>query len=169
MLSFDIRSLQSRAVIVDTALPSDDPVWEEGDPTPDGSVDVGGRLSAAGPSRFYWHGRIAGDLVLPCRRCLLDVRVHVDDEAHLIFAETGDEDTDDPDVYQFDPSASELDLRPAIRELWLVAAPSFAVCREDCKGLCPRCGTDLNAGPCDCPTASDSPWDALRKLDRTSK
>ena len=44
----------------------------------------------------------------------------------------------------------ELDLRPSVREQWLLAVPSFVLCREDCKGLCPHCGADLNLGPCGC-------------------
>jgi uncharacterized protein len=94
----------------------------------------------------------------------------VSDEAHIIFAESEDEDADDPDVYQLDPNDQELDLRPAIREEWLLAAPSFALCRDDCKGLCPRCGLDLNTGTCQCEdTSSDPRWDALKKHDSSSR
>jgi uncharacterized protein len=170
MLSFDIRSLESHAVVVDEDLPATEPVWEEDDPKPDAAVRVSGRLSAAGPGRFYWHGRIEGDVTLECSRCLAEAHAHVADEAHLIFAEPGDEDTDDPDVYTIDPQALELDLRPAIREQWLLAAPSFALCREDCKGMCPRCGADLNAGPHDCSQQEADPrWDTLRKMKESSK
>jgi uncharacterized protein len=170
MLSFDIRSLESHAVVVDEDLPATDSVWEEDDPKPDAAVRVSGRLSAAGPGRFYWHGRIEGDVTLECSRCLAEAHAHVADEAHLIFAEPGDEDTDDPDVYTIDPQALELDLRPAIREQWLLAAPSFALCREDCKGMCPRCGADLNAGPHDCSQQEADPrWDTLRKMKESSK
>lgn len=170
MLSFDLRSLESHAVVVDEDLSSDDAIWQPGDATPSGPVHVSGRLSAAGPGRFYWHGRVEGDVTVSCRRCLTDTRAHVADETHVVFAEHGDETTvDDPDVYQLDPKAQELDLRPAIREQWLLAVPAFALCREECKGLCPTCGTDLNAGPCDCPPPTDSTWDALRKLDRSSR
>jgi uncharacterized protein len=169
MLSFDIRSLESRAVHVDHELAPDDPIWETGDPVPEAGVHVSGRLSAAGSGRFYWHGRVEGDVALPCRRCLNNAHAHVSDEAHLIFAEAGNEETDDPDVYRLDPREAELDLTPAVRELWLLAAPSYALCREDCKGLCARCGADLNADPCDCPPMTDSRWDALTKLDRSTR
>ncbi|HVX38935.1 MAG TPA: DUF177 domain-containing protein [Gemmatimonadaceae bacterium] len=169
-MSFDIRSLESHAAVVDEALSNDDAVWQTNDPKPAGAVHVTGRLSAAGAGRFYWHGRIEGDVVLDCSRCLAEARAHVEDEAHLIFAERGAEETDDPDVYELDPRADELDLRPAIREQWLLAAPTFALCREDCQGLCPRCGADLNAGPHDCSQHEADPrWDALRKLDQPSK
>ena len=170
MLSFDIRSLDSHAAVVDEQLSAHDEVWEEDDPKPVDAVHVTGRLSAAGTGQFYWHGRIEGDVALECSRCLTDTVAHVNDEAHIIFAEVGDENTDDPDVYRLDPTAAELDLRPAIREQWLLAAPSFALCREDCKGLCPRCGVDLNAGPHDCSQQEADPrWNALRKLDESSK
>ena len=170
MLSFDIRSLESHAVVVDEDLSATDSIWEEEDPKPDGAVHVTGRLSAAGPGRFYWHGHIEGDVTLECSRCLAEAHAHVVDEAHLIFAEPGDEDTDDPDVYELDPQALDLDLRPAIREQWSLAAPSFALCREDCKGMCPRCGADLNAGTHDCNHREADPrWDTLRKLKESSK
>jgi DUF177 domain-containing protein len=167
MLSFDIRELESQAVIVDGALGPDDPIWEAGDAVPSGVVRVTGRLSAAGAGRFYWHGRIAGTAVLPCRRCLTETSVAVEDEAHLIFAEAGDEEADDPDVYMFGVRDKELDLRPAVRELWVLNAPAYALCREDCKGYCASCGADLNGGPCGCPPASESRWDTLRKLNQT--
>ena len=72
---------------------------------------------------------------------------------------------DDPDVYPFDETAAMLDLRPAIRETWLLSVPGFALCRDECKGLCPNCGTDWNNGTCDCaPATSESRWDALRAI-----
>lgn len=173
MLSFDVRSLESHAAVVDEDLSADDPVWESGDPKPVKAAHVTGRLSAAGPGRFYWHGRIEGDVALECNRCLADTSAHVSDETHLIFAESGAEETDDPDVYQLDPREIELDLRPALREQWLLAAPTFALCREECKGLCGQCGADLNAdlntGPHECAhDESDPRWDALRKLKQSS-
>src|SRR3712207_5725147 len=161
MLSFDIRSLRERAASVDAQIAPDDPIWQEGDPQPAGPVRVTGRLSAAGADRFYWHGRIEGAVALDCRRCLTETSAAVRGEVHLIYAEEGD--PDDPDVYAIDAGARELDLRPAVREQWLLDAPAFALCRPDCKGLCPTCGTDLNAGDCDCAPVAQSRWDALRK------
>ena len=168
MLSFNIRDVEREAVHVDGHLPGDDPVWQEGDPVPAGAVHVVGRLSKAGPGQFYLRGRVEGVAAGSCRRCLSPARVAVSDDLNLVFAEDGDETTDDPDVLRIPPRAQVLDLRPSIREQWLLSAPAFAVCREDCKGLCPSCGADLNAGECTCPTQhADTRWDALRSL-RTS-
>ena len=163
MLVFDKRAVQAKAAVVDDALAPDDPVWQPDDPTPSGPVRVTGRLSGAGSGRFYWHGKISGTAVFPCRRCLTDATVDVQDEAHVIFAEAGSDETDDPDVQVLDERSHNIDLRPTVREQWLLNVPSYAVCREDCKGLCPSCGKDLNAGPCNCPETRDSRWDALRK------
>src|SRR3954471_3880751 len=168
MLSFDIRSLSDRAVNVDDTLSADDPVWQEGDPKPSEPLQVKGRLSAAGPGQFYWHGTIAGGVSMECRRCLGDAEAHVSEDAHIIFAEAGTESVeDDPDVYLLDARAPELDLRPALREQWLLNVPSYVLCRVDCKGLCPTCGAELNLAPCSCKSSSADPrWDALRKLQR---
>jgi len=73
MLSFDIRSLEQHGVNVDAMLSPDDPVWQDEDPKPSGPLHVTGRLSTAGVGRFYWHGRIEGDVAMPCRRCLVVV------------------------------------------------------------------------------------------------
>jgi uncharacterized protein len=163
MLSFDIRELQERAALVDHVLPGEDPVWREGDVRPRDGVRVKGRLSSAGVGRFYFHGTVAGSVADECRRCLKDAMADVQDEVYLIFAEPGGPETEDPDVYQIDGAARELDLRPAVREQWLLSAPAFLLCRADCRGLCPTCGADLNAGDCGCPPQTDSRWEALRR------
>ena len=164
MLSFDMRSVEAKAVQVDAELSLQDDVWQHGDQVPATPLRVAGRLSSAGSGKFYWHGRLQGDVTIPCRRCLVDTTVHVQDEAHVIFAEAGSDEADDPDVVVLDDRSNQLDLRPVVREQWLLNVPAYALCREDCKGLCPRCGKDLNAGPCDCAASPDSRWDALRAV-----
>jgi uncharacterized protein len=164
MLSFDIGSLQEHAARVDGFLAEDDAVWQEGDPKPASPIHVTGRLSKAGSGRYYWSGRIEGAVEGSCRRCLTTLSAPVREEVHFIFAETDDAEADDPDVFALPAGAHQIDLRPAIREQWLLSAPTFALCRDDCKGLCPRCGADLNVVPCTCEAETDSRWDALRKL-----
>lgn len=164
MLQFDIRAVEAKAVQVSAELPPDDPIWQPGDPVPAQPLRVSGRLSAAGAGKFYWHGRLEGDLVLPCRRCLADTTAHVKGEAHVIFAEAGSEEAEDPDVYVLDERASRIDLRAAVREEWMLNAPAYVECREGCRGFCATCGKDLNEGPCECPASRDTRWDALRKI-----
>jgi len=167
MLVFDLRSLSSAAATVNDVLPATDPVWESGDRRPMAEVRVTGRLSSAGPGRFYFSGSIAGVVHDECRRCLQEVETPVGERVQLVFTEMGQDDADEPDVYEFDGRTHELDLRPAIREQWLLIVPSFAQCRVDCAGLCPSCGADLNAGPCGCAPAIDDRWAALRESTRS--
>lgn len=166
MLSFDIRTLESTAALVDGDLRADDPIWIAADTRPLDAVHVEGRFSSAGNGRFYFSGRFTGAVKLGCRKCLTEVTREVSEDAHFLFAPSDDPTTeDDPDVFTYDPGAHQLDVRPAVREGWLLSAPAFVDCREDCKGLCLKCGADLNQGPCECgPATTDARWDALRQM-----
>jgi uncharacterized protein len=90
------------------------------------------------------------------------VVVDVDDPVRLLFTE--DEDNDDPAAVILPPRAADIDLGDAIREALILAMPEYPLCREDCRGLCPRCGADLNQGPCACPPVPDPRWGALEAL-----
>jgi uncharacterized protein len=58
-----------------------------------------------------------------------------------------------------------IDITEDVRQTVLIAVPLKLLCREECLGLCPHCGKDLNEGPCDCrPVEVDSRWDKLRAL-----
>jgi len=98
-----------------------------------------------------------------CRRCLSPVAVKVSAAAAALFTHDP-EALEDPDAYRLAPDATEIDLAPAVREELLLAVPRFLLCREDCRGLCPRCGQDLNAGPCGCAPTADPRWRALESL-----
>ena len=66
----------------------------------------------------------------------------------------------------------QIDLSQAVREQILLSVPASPLCREDCKGLCPRCGKDLNDGDCGCDRkAIDPRWSALEgiQLDKKEK
>ncbi|MGO0122167.1 YceD family protein [Desulfothermobacter acidiphilus] len=61
-------------------------------------------------------------------------------------------------------SGEELDLAPCVLESLVLALPMKPLCREDCAGLCPECGHDLNQGPCSCSLAPLDPrWAELGK------
>ena len=169
MLSYDLRNLESVAARVDATLPAGDPVWEDGDTTPVDGIRVTGRLSTAGSDRYYFSGRLEGRAQGMCRRCLVPVERPVEEEVHVLFAEAGGEDEDDPDVFPIEGRDRELDLRPAIREQWLLAVPQFVLCRDDCRGLCHGCGMDLNTGACECAPRQDPRWDALRSPDASAR
>jgi uncharacterized protein len=164
MLCFDLRTLESNAVRVDGVLGPDDAVWESDDSRPTEGIHVSGRLSSAGGGKFYFSGRIEGVVAGSCRRCLTGTVASIDEELHLLFVESGVDEAEEPDVYVISAREHALDLRPAIREEWILAVPSFAVCVESCQGLCPHCGANLNEARCSCSASVDPRWSALAAL-----
>jgi uncharacterized protein len=120
-------------------------------------------------------GRFAADMMTSCKRCLADVSVPVSADftlnlvpKSLIRGDSVSEKEDDGGparVGSFDLSDADaelfngrtIDLDPILREQVLLALPMNVVCREDCKGLCPSCGRDLNEGPCQCESQTGDP------------
>lgn len=164
MLCFNIRDLESRAESVEGTLEAHDAVWADNDVRPlHHGVRVQGRLSAAGSGRFYFSGTLEGIAASSCRRCLADIEVRVSEAVQVLFAESGIDEAEEDDVVPIAAGDRELDMRPAVREEWLLAVPPFALCRENCKGICPSCGSDLNSGACDCAPPVDARWRGLRE------
>lgn len=165
MLRIDIRKLESQAQGIDAMLDSLDPVWQEGDVLPeDPGVHVVGRLSSAGTGRFYFSGRFSGKAGVECRRCLTVFSAAVSEELNVLFAVAELDEAEEDDVVLIPKDEWEIDLRPVVREEWLLSVPSFALCREDCLGLCPSCGVDRNRETCNCLPSVDPRWEALRAL-----
>src|SRR5437762_12684845 len=163
MLQVDLRELSGGPVITRAELAAVDPLLEGLGVVLAGPVQVTGRLHAAGEGRFYWQGSLRAQLAGECRRCLVPVPVAVVSDIRALFTQDPDA-LEDPDSYPLARDATQIDLRPALREELLLAVPQWVVCREDCRGLCPRCGKDLNAGPCGCPPAADPRWQPLAAL-----
>ena len=69
-------------------------------------------------------------------------------------------------AYEWADHPEILDVSADVREDLLLEIPSFPLCRDGCKGLCPHCGQDLNEGSCDCrpPEGGPSRWSALDGL-----
>jgi uncharacterized protein len=118
-------------------------------------------LTAEGSSVFA-RGSIDGWVEVACSRCIGAVRVAIHERVHVTFLprnqvpqdfELDDDEEiepteDDLDLYPYDND--EVDLEPLLREQVILALPFAPLCRDDCKGLCTNCGTDLNQQSCDC-------------------
>ena len=164
MLRVDLRELaQGRAVETRGELKQDDPVLDGTEVRLQEPVAVQGRLQALGDGRFYWQGTARTVVAGECRRCLTPVQTPLQVEIGALFTQDPDAQ-DDPDSYPVAPDATEVDVTPAVREELVLAAPRYVVCRDDCKGICPQCGKDLNAGPCDCAPVTDARWQPLKAL-----
>jgi len=164
MLRVDLRELApGRAVETQGELKQDDQALAGTEITLLEPVAVDGRLQALGEDRFYWQGQARTVVAGECRRCLTPVATPLQLEIGALLTKNP-EAQDDPDSYPVAPDATEIDVTPAIREELVLAAPRYVECRDDCKGICPQCGKDLNAGPCACKPVSDARWQPLKAL-----
>jgi uncharacterized protein len=151
MLQIDIRELRRGPVNTEGKLEPRDPLFEGLGVTLLSPVMVGGTLESAGQGGYFWHGNFAGQVQSVCRRCLEEFVTPLDHAVEVIFS-ADPELQDDPSVYPLTEPVAQVDIRPALREELALAVDAFPLCREDCRGLCPRCGADLNRGPCLCGT-----------------
>lgn len=108
-----------------------------------------------------------------CARCLREASLAISDELLYLYQLSGLElgtDTRLSSDEGFMPVEVEffgrtLDVADQVRESLFLLLPQKALCREDCAGLCPVCGADLNDGACGCSlTDGDPRFEALRNL-----
>ena len=165
MLKVSLSALDRGEVHVREQVAPDDAMWNEAGLTLAEPLDVDLTARSVGDGVFL-RGRLRTTVRLACRRCLTSVDREVDDTVDLLFEPLGPDDAElEGEVYPLPARGDELDLRDAVREQVLLRAPEFAVCREECRGLCPQCGTDLNTGQCECVAEqAPSPWDALKQV-----
>jgi uncharacterized protein len=98
-----------------------------------------------------------------CRRCLGPAEGELVASLTEVFSGRGYEGDDGEEVHPI--KADAIDLGPSVHDALALELPLAPLCRADCAGLCPTCGTDLNQGRCDCRTESIDPrWAALDVL-----
>jgi len=116
---------------------------------------VGG-IEVTAEIRAPWQGE--------CRRCLRPVIGELRCEVRELYRTRADQEAADPDEDTYALEGDHLDLRPLVRDALLLELPIAPLCQEDCRGLCPTCGMDLNSGSCGCPSTVDPRWQALDTL-----
>jgi len=113
---------------------------------PGGVVDVDLRAARVG-DRLTLTAGFETELDGPCQRCLEPARVKIV-ASGLDFVRHGDSETSDSDdEFEAYASAFSLDIERWVRDLLADALPVQLLCRDDCAGLCPMCGADLNVDP----------------------
>ncbi|MFN2594576.1 MAG: DUF177 domain-containing protein [Actinomycetota bacterium] len=108
-------------------------------------------------------GPVHAKTQLTCARCLTTFTSPVEVDVCELFV-SGSTEVETPDDF-YRISGEQMDLEPMVRDAVVLALPANPVCRQDCKGICGRCGTDLNAGTCSCTEDNTDPrWAALDEL-----
>jgi uncharacterized protein len=116
-------------------------------------------------------GQVTGEVALACDRCLTPLRRTIQAELR-VYAERretrdrrSDEEVREDDLGIVYHDGRFVDLTDEVRQVFLVEVPWHVLCREECQGLCPRCGADLNGGACGCPVeVHDHRWAELENL-----
>ena len=118
--------------------------------------------------------RVVGDFAtrveLSCARCLEPVIRDLAKTFDLLYRPQG-VDAGHEELTVTDAEAeigyytgNGLLLEDVLREQVLLAVPLKAICREECRGICPQCGKNRNLEPCSCPPPADARWEALKGL-----
>ena len=120
-------------------------------------------------------GTVYGVADLECSRCLTSLSQEISGDFDLVVKrlklgekvpEIFSEDEDDTDNIIFiSHDQIFVDVTGFVRDALLLSVPYKPLCGNDCKGLCPDCGADLNEGPCGCvPKTGDPRWGSLTGL-----
>ena len=106
-------------------------------------------------------GTIRGAMRCRCDRCAREFDRAVDIPLEVPLASEL-QDEENPDYFLLE--GDELDLDDVLETSFILNTDTLFLCREDCKGLCPRCGADLNQGPCGCKPEKDPRLAVLEQL-----
>jgi len=109
------------------------------------------------------HGTVAMPWRTSCRRCLAEVTGTSEIVIDEMYQDPADLTVGDDEAFPIE--GDQIDLVPVVREHLLLELPDDVLCREECAGICPVCGTDLNQDACDCDTTvRDERWAVLDDL-----
>ncbi|HZO82924.1 MAG TPA: DUF177 domain-containing protein [Candidatus Binataceae bacterium] len=111
---------------------------------------------------LFFEGELSASMVAACARCAEEFSAPSARPFRFVLAPRAGGDDGDGRLRSEDLEFSlyqgeEIDLAPLITEQLILALPSRALCREDCQGLCPRCGTNLNLYRCGCESEALDP------------
>ena len=133
-------------------------------------VAVNGKVRLSSNEVFV-NGHLETRAQVECDRCLKPVELPVNAEFTLEYMSGSDyESTQAAELTEAEMSVSvfdgdAIDVDEIVKEQVLLAVPTRMLCREDCKGICPECGTDRNTGDCNCVANDIDPrWAALKNL-----
>ena len=98
-----------------------------------------------------------------CDRCAVEFDRKIEFPINVVLVtELSNEDNEDEWVFPLEGDSADLD--DIVRTVFVLNLDSKLLCRDDCKGLCFRCGKNLNDGPCGCQKEPDPRFAALRQL-----
>ena len=122
---------------------------------------AGSRIRLAEPVALEF--KYSFSLIMNCTKCNEEFVKPFSVDFSERFLKVSDEEAEELDCYSY--AGEVLKLDKMAEDLILLNAPLYSLCRPDCKGLCPICGTNLNISQCSCTAEDDSsPFAALKRL-----
>jgi uncharacterized protein len=170
---FHFKDLELKPVSFDLAFQPEEMElagrkWRSSEPgTIEGVAEAGSRTL----EEIEVRGRLRAGYASECDRCLEPAVVRLDQEFHLLYRP--EEMAPGSEEVELEEEEAELgfygdegvDLFGIVREIILLNLPMHALCRKDCLGLCPVCGTNRNQIACGCEVERpDDRWAALKGL-----
>ncbi len=95
---------------------------------------------------YQFSGSFGAKVSQPCVRCLDSVVEDVEFDVNETYLLDGHDDPDQEDVFSLESDV--LDVSDVVRQHLLIEVNEFPLCKEDCRGLCPECGVNLNLSVC---------------------
>ncbi len=128
-------------------------------------------LISAALAEIRIQGKLTVRMEAACDRCLEAAVVSLARDFDLVYVPMdevqagGEKEVDEAGVEVGYYEGSGLQLNDVLREVVLLALPMQVVCREECKGICPRCGGNRNQQSCDCHAeTADDRWSKLKSF-----
>ena len=120
--------------------------------------------------KFYVTVSVEGTIRAECHRCLDEFDMPLKANFTMIFyrgfrGEIEPETLEEDYIAITDEGEIHYNIFPRVKEAVVLEIPIKILCREDCKGLCPKCGANLNREQCSCSIEEIDPrWEALKKI-----
>jgi uncharacterized protein len=123
-------------------------------------------------NQVFLNASLEARCTFTCDRCLTEFERVLEPHYRMIYVfEETEADRFDPSEVQLISSALPvIDIAEDVRQTLLLSIPLKLLCREECRGLCPHCGTNRNLASCSCrDERTDQRWEALKKLQKENE
>ncbi len=165
LLTIQIDTIKAKELLLSgdldaSSLAGLDDLISSGQLAIDGSISYSFRIFRVS-GMIEIQGQVKSQVALACSRCLEPFMLPVEVDFELTYAdqlpeiENDDEDDDEIELTAEDMgivlfAGEEIDLAEPLVEQLLLSLPFQPICKDDCNGLCPHCGVDLNQAKCGC-------------------
>ncbi|MFY9269940.1 MAG: DUF177 domain-containing protein [Candidatus Manganitrophaceae bacterium] len=137
----------------------------------DGPVDVSAKAIKHNGDKVYLRGMLTAEVASECGRCLKQFKTKIESDFHAEYlprhgvSSEMEKELSQGDLAFHIYEDDTIDIDQEVEEQLILSIPMRPLCREECRGLCPQCGEDLNLKQCACPQETIDPrWSTLKEL-----